>query len=564
MTVKFAITTADGQEGELTADSVMNQLGQAGYNPQGVSPDGMNITLVDDQGEYTKPIAEIAQQLGHQVGSITPENPGIDNVSPQLRFAVENLDDDDDRRSFLQAKVDRMHGPGAPRVMGQGSDWHYFDPVMGQYQALTNAPGADMSDISEAVTTGGKILGSAVGFAGSGGNPLGAAAGNMGANAALRTVASAKEGEFLPHLKNMLANVGQGMTQSLPGMEERNIPQTPERQQVYESGEKAMAEENMGRALEHGDPDFFAQQSPGEMATSIGAEGAIDAAFAGGLKGAGAMLPKARSFVQSSPVSRAGHAASRGGEAVGGMVQGGVEMMEKAPQAVQELGKYFAPWNPAANATLTASLFRAPRGMVTMGAEGLESLGKSDKFAKMFGDKAAGKVSGFAEDIMQREAGAPLQASDVLKNLGQKAGGAIKNRGFVKQMDDAVAGKPMRETPFADWAEEGLGRFGQSTGQFLHRAGQAGKGVENVLRGGTDIAARGIGGTGSALQGAGQMGRSAFKGIAPAEPWGYYGAGRYGAGAMTPDLGGGLSEEQEIFNRWRRQRRQANIGLDHI
>ena len=300
------------------------------------------------------------------------------------------------------------------------------------------------------------------------------------------------------------------------------------------------------------------------MATNIGAEGAIDTAFAGGLKGAGAMLPKARSFVQSSPLSKAGEAVSTGAQGAGGVVKGGTDFVQSLGPTGKDLALYYNPLNPASNATFMSSLARAPRGAVTMGAEGLGKLGKSERFAKMFGDDAAAKVGGFSEEIMQRPAGEALQASHVLGNLGRKAGRRLRSGGQAKDMEAVMAGGVPSAGGARAWAEEGLPRVGESFGRGLHALGQAGQTAENFFRGATDMGVRGIGAAGSALQSGGKMGRAAFKGIAPAEPWGYYGAARAGLDSAMPESGN-MSEEQMIFNRWQKQRRRNNIGrLDHI
>lgn len=518
-------------EDEITTGQLMEDLAEAGYNPQNISPDGMTVTLVDAQGPYEAPIGEIMHGLGHQVTNLMPENMGSDNVDPGLRFAVENLGDDDDRRTFLQAKLDRMYGGNtAPRVSGQGSDWFYFDPNTG-YQALTNTPGLDAADIGEIGTVLPKLGAETLGF--SAGGPAGGAAANFAANSALRTVAGAKEGKGMESLMNFLSMVGPAGS--------------------------VLAPEASKRIDELQDPDFQAAMPSQEQFKASAEEAGISGLFGLGAKAGGVLLPKVANVIKSGPLSTAGEAAGGLAEGAGGLVKGGIDIAKSSPTAEELLIKY-NPMNPLSNATFMSSLMRAPRGAVTGAAEGIGALGKNETFAKMFGQNASKGLANFSEELMARAPGAELTATDVLKNVGQKAGNRLRSANSADAWESVLAGEAPKVT-FKETTAAALPRAGESLGRVLHGAGELGKAGENVLGGISSMAASGIRSTGMGLQGAGRAARTAFGATKGIEPYMYYGLGRGGLENMRPKADY-RSEEQIIFDRWRKRRQRDNMGLD--
>jgi len=531
MPVRLNLKGASG-EGEVTATDFMQQLGGAGYNPQELSPDGMSVTLVDDQGPYTMPIAEIAQQLGHQIIGITPENPNAENVSPALRFAVENLDDDDDRRMFLQAKINRRFGQQAPQIMGQGSDWFYFDPQTGQYNALTNAPGMDMSDVAGIAAPAAKIGSEILGYAA--GGPLGGAAGNMAANATMRNIAGAKE--------------GQGFGQFARQLDYSNMLTNPQFAGMAEERE-ALKDEMAANV----DPDFASVSTAEEQGGQILKEGGLSAAFGTGMGLAGRAL---------KPVGTGMEMTGAGAKRVGEFATGGPLRREALGYSLPGVG----------DAALAGTLARLPRGATTMAAEGVEKLGRSETAKRVMGENAAGRVAQFAEEIMaprgtdvaeqvargarnmspSGEIGA--NARDVLGNLGEKAGSKLQSAAYERALARLAAGNDPGimnfTTSAADMAARGLPRGGEIIGQGFENLARAGRGVERAAIGTGTAFGKGVqyGGAGMEALGRGMQGQGGFYGI--------YGLGR----GMMPDVP--LSEEQIIFDRWRKRRERDNIGLD--
>ena len=181
----------DGPEGKLSAEDVKAQMFEAGFNPVDISPDGTKIIFEDGQGRFEKSVPELASQFGHQIIGMEPIEPE-NMVNANWRGAIGNLNDDDQRRMYLEHQIRREHQDPNPNIMGSGRDWYYFNPQSQNWGALTNTSGLDMGDVYEggetALKMGSSLLGGlAGGFAGNApGMVAGGAAGSAIAGATCR------------------------------------------------------------------------------------------------------------------------------------------------------------------------------------------------------------------------------------------------------------------------------------------------------------------------------------------------------------------------------------------
>jgi hypothetical protein len=186
MSVEFTLQGSNGQTGVVDANYVVSQLQEAGYNPQGVSADGLTMTLVDDQGPYEVKTTEALKNLGWTVQTALPQNADYDNVQMGWRAAITKLPDDDTRRAYIEGQMKKL-GHEAPSIVGSGRDWYAFNPASNQYVALTNNPTWDTSDLVEGGLEGmravGSALGGGAGALSGGGTPASIALGMGGAAA---------------------------------------------------------------------------------------------------------------------------------------------------------------------------------------------------------------------------------------------------------------------------------------------------------------------------------------------------------------------------------------------
>lgn len=185
MPMNFNVSHPGGAGGSLTATDVLDQVKNLGYNPQSVSPDGMTMTLMDDQGEYQMPIPKLLSSMGWKVNAALPENADYSGVQPEWRAAIGGLADDDMKRAYIEGKMKRA-GVEQPQVTGGGRDWYVFNPGTNQWIGATNNPDWDKSDLVEGAMTGARAVGAALGGAGGaalGGGTPASIAGAMGGSA---------------------------------------------------------------------------------------------------------------------------------------------------------------------------------------------------------------------------------------------------------------------------------------------------------------------------------------------------------------------------------------------
>jgi len=181
---------------EYTMDNahVVNQLAAMGYRPQGMTPDGSKVTLVDANGPYEIPIAQALGKLGYEVNAQTvlPSAADYGEISHLMRANVAKLPNDDMKRQYLEQAL-RDQGQHNAQVTGTGRDWYSFDQDTGKYKALTNTPEWDKYDATEALVEAPRVIlgslaagatGAGTSWSGPGAIPAAAAAYGAGAGVA--------------------------------------------------------------------------------------------------------------------------------------------------------------------------------------------------------------------------------------------------------------------------------------------------------------------------------------------------------------------------------------------
>lgn len=154
----FTVTDGSGQSGTVDEHFVAQQLAQSGRGVKSVSPDGAHIVLVDAEGEYEAPVRGLLAGLGWQVTDVKPTKADYDNVQPGWRASLSNLPDDVQRQAYLQKNMAELGMPDA-RLEGAGDNWFVHNPQTGDWVALTNKPGFDVSDILPGAMTGAHAIG---------------------------------------------------------------------------------------------------------------------------------------------------------------------------------------------------------------------------------------------------------------------------------------------------------------------------------------------------------------------------------------------------------------------
>ncbi len=173
--LKYTIAGPDGKPAFIGEQAILRTLGQQGYQITGLSPDGMTVNFA---GGNSVAIPDIIGKMGYTVQGMEPRNVNYENVSPLLRgvIGLPGLNDED-KKQLLRSRLARS-GVENPLVEGKGENFHVFNPMTNQWDALTNKPGADMSDIGDVATGIPRFAGSMLG--GMGGAALGSAGGPVG------------------------------------------------------------------------------------------------------------------------------------------------------------------------------------------------------------------------------------------------------------------------------------------------------------------------------------------------------------------------------------------------
>lgn len=531
--------------GQLDNAQAMQMLAAAGYQPQSVSPDGLTVTLVDQQGPYQVAIADALAEHGNKVTGVAPLNFDSENVQHDWRAAVEFLPDEASKKAYIEARMKR-NGVENPMVIGQGSDYFVFNPNNGQYIAVTNVPGMDMSDAWTALSQGGRMLGSAVGGAlgaagGTaalpvGGTIVGGAAGAAGGSAAFDTLARG------------------------------------------------------GMALADEDFRTIAGQNMGKMAADV----AGNAAWEGlGGAGVGILGKAAKAF---SPISTTAKTAGLVSEGAGSLAN----MTGKA--LTSPLGRQLGQIGVPAADTIGAAgwLMQAPDILSRGAAKGLGYLGKSETMRRISPGMAAGLRNTsrgllaprpratdsvrVAEEVAARFGGtAPgtqATARDVLGNLAEgvgtkvnqslgHAGREVERQAALEAYQKAIASGASYEQARRSGikaavgaAEKGFdsaqrwGRAGEVIGEGVEGLRTMGQGLEKTAEGIVAGAGYGLRGAGATAQGFGRGARIAGTVGQPLEAraWTSLAGQNYGRPlSRESDMEWGEELDRRLNPSWRRK-----------
>lgn len=435
----------DGSTDTWDERHLATQLQQAGFPVMGFSADGTSIAIADAKGNSQPvPVETILAKFGVGLQGMSPQSVDYSTVHPGWRGAISAANFDDDmKKAYLESKVKREWGIDAPKVMGQGSDWHLFHN--GQWRALTNKPGMDMSDVADYGSTGLNMLGSALG--GAAGT---AAAGPVG------TIGG--------------AGLGAAGTSAL---------------------QKA--------AVAALDPDARAVMGDnfGSQAWDVAKEGAL-----GGVAGGLPLLGKGMTL---GPLSGVARGASNIAQATGDVIGKGAGWLagkEAAPSLARGLGINAIPG--AGSAQALGWLAQLPAG-IARGAGKLfgnasKTLGAEEAAAGLTRPRTLGSLveRGAAELRGTTSAANNITARDILGNAGEALGKKIYNP--LSAAEEGLSyGAPYAQNMAARQglgetinsgikSAQKLGNLGERTGSLLETAAKGGKSLEQ----GIDKAARGL------------------------------------------------------------------------
>lgn len=479
--LEFTIEGANGEPQTLNDQDIMQQLQEAGYNPQNISPDGSIVTLQDAQGRYNVKLSDALSEHGSKVTGSMPMNADTQNVQPGWRAAIQYLPDDADKQAYIRGQMANL-GKNDAQIMGSGRDWFVFNPDTSQWVAVTNSPEWDMSDLVEAGMVGARGLGSAVGagLAGAGTMGLGAmggaAAGGAGVDLAGRGIMAAMDPTF-----------------------------------------RQVAGKNLGG-----------------QALDVGLGAAMDAGTVGLLGGARALMPGLAKAAPVSAAMKGTGAALEGAGVVSNLVGKGLRS-----DAGRELGQMFIP---AADTLGTAGYLAQapsyltrgiPRAMGWLGEKQFlqESAPEAARWLRNASMGLLKRASNprMAEEMAARVGGPKVvpQATtkDVTRNLAEEGMKAFEKRfGSSGASDLLDAGSNAYHNALASGASEAEARMAagraidsisQGASQRMSAAGTAGETIGRAMEGleeagkGAVGAARGIvGGVGAGFQGAGAAART--------------------------------------------------------
>jgi hypothetical protein len=426
---------------EMSGHEIMAHLNEAlagtDKSVTAISPDGMTAQVMQGGKQYQLPMDRIIKKFGYSVESAMPpkEQTRFDTVHSGWRFATSNLEDDAQKRAYLETKVKDL-SPQA-QVVGSGRDWFAYDPAQAKWLALTNSPDWDLADLAEggqaaASITGGVLGGIGGAAAGSAvapgpgtvaGGMVGAAGGTAAAESLTRGAAAMFDPDYREAFDLSKAAQGVGTTSAIAGV-------AP----LVGRGLAAAGSKILSPGIQQvaGRPISSAAQATGKVAEGVGtiARGAqigqtnvgktVGAVLTPGLSeasllGAGTMVPKmgvqganwvANKFGKGAAEESAEGILGRFGGWLGGKLGG------RGAQSGQGINL-----NPASGG-IAGDLARqkAAQEASAAGAQYGRSIGQGvDTMAD-----AGGKIIHGAEELFGMGAGATAKTGAVLQSAGKR------------------------------------------------------------------------------------------------------------------------------------------------
>lgn len=432
MSLEFKIQGQGGESGVVDTNHIVSQLQQAGYTPQGVSADGMTMTLVDDSGPYEVKTADVLKNLGWEVKGATPPNADYDNIQHGWRAAITKLPDDDSRKAYIEGQMKRA-GVAEPQITGGGRDWFVFNPGTQQWIGVTNSPQWDASDAVEFGLEAPRMVASALG--GGAGALAGAGAGSI-----------------------PLAMVGAGLAGGAADAATRGVVAAVD--PVY----RDVASKNLGG-----------------IAKDVGIGAGMDAATMGLFKGLGPaarfLSPKlgavAEGAMNLAPISRTAKAAGQTMQSVGGGMKGLASMADNSMG--HELASFAIPG--ASEAQSAGFLMQAPAWMTKAGVKGMDALGNSSMI-RQYAPNFARKMTSFAGRLGEDTA----FAAPIRSQAFQQGAEALAGRMGGAPAAETTAEEALKPSNImANLFQEGRIRAGQMFGN-IERKGATDLGMYRTAR----------------------------------------------------------------------------------
>lgn len=450
--LQFHLANGD-TEGLADEHMLLNDMKQVGYQPTGVSADGLTISLMGQNGPYQVKTADVLQKMGWQVKGMTPKNVDYDHVDTGLRMGIESpglRNDDLAKEAFLKARLSRS-GIHDPQIVGGGSDWYVFNPESSQYIALTNKEGMDISDIGE-------IGARAPGFLGA---VAGSALGAYGGPAALATMPAG--GAAGGWLGNRLADT--------------------------------MAENINPEVLQARN-----ERDPTDVYKEYATEGVGDALGGLGAFGIGKAVP---SLIAKGILSRAAKTAGTVAEPIG--------------EAVGDLGKFaskgaardtLAALTDPTGITMVGDLAQIPAELVKGGARGIGWMGEHPAFNEFLPDAAA-RAREISRRLLTRTGDAPKVPWGHTIANGLRPGTVAAPQASAMGAEEILgnAGRMMG----------GSGGVTSKVGRALDTASTLGDTVRKPIYGAYSAAGKGVQGLGRAMQYGGKAAQAGADIAAPLE-----------------------------------------------
>lgn len=390
--LQFEIETPEGNLETVTSNDVAQSFAQKGYQNVSISPDGLMISLTDANGAPGRIDVQKFVAGNAKVAGVLPTNVNYDTIDMGLRASIGALGNHDDlKKRYLEGQL-REKGIEDAEVLGSGSNFFYFDPKTGSYNALTNKPGTDLSDIGGLTSYASPIAG----FAGS---ALGGVAGATASAAPVLPVPGA----------NIAAGIAGGAAGSAAGgWAARGL---------VDSAAKML------------NPKLKPYLESEEIAQERNVDTAIDA-LGGGIGGALTKLPIINKLFQTGLASEAVKKGGQVAQGTGYLIKEPAKYLQSEAlpaQMVRGVAENLVP--VTGQAQLPALAMRSPEFIQT----GIKKLG----------ERSFSKADKLTEQLLKPES---LQASAIEKNALRQAIRAAEKRGekiaaarFVPESEETLA-----------------------------------------------------------------------------------------------------------------------------
>lgn len=508
MPLDLEILDKEGNTHPMDINTIMGQLESAGYSPKATTPDGMNVIMTDDQGDYTMPIDQVLQNVGAKLAGAKPQSADESGINAMWRYGVESLPEEDDvRKTFIETKLKKEAGVEKPQVIGKGSDWYYFNPGERKWMALTSGEGMTKATFASAVPTALKAVGSAMGGVG------GAVAGGGLASAATGAVGAVLGGRGGHYLNKMISS---GLDPDIGRLESEYADKKHGKGALNhimgDLGENKldMALDGLGGGLAGGIPKLFAKGAISQA--TRGAGSALNTA-GGATQGLANVVDNrfGRALIRS-PVTGGAEVAAFGAQAPDYAIRKGTELINKGAKWVA--GK--AGGNPSASALAAPQGSWGRIGSAVKSKVGewgqsaakftddlMQSRGPTDEIihaAEKTAERTAKvKAKPKPSDVLigAEEAAPKATSRDILGNLGEKIGFKRTPKDYLEKggVYSDEAANVLSKQQQAKNAMAG-GKTGERAGNTMQNVAKAGKGLEDGLDYATKKALGGVRNTG--------------------------------------------------------------------